>query len=127
MAKVTKIFRCSECSATFPKWQGQCTTCKEWNTLEEVAATASPSAVATHVARSGYAGAATGVSVEPVRLSDVKSSAYQRISTGFSEFDRLMGGGVVTASVNFLSGEPGAGKSTLLLQLCDHTSRHRSL
>ncbi|MGY2436949.1 ATPase domain-containing protein, partial [Escherichia coli] len=54
----------------------------------------------------------------------MKSSAYQRISTGFSEFDRLMGGGVVTASVNFLSGEPGAGKSTLLLQLCDHTSRH---
>lgn len=125
MAKLTKAFRCSECSTPFPKWQGQCTNCKEWNTLvEETVTNASPSAVATHVARSGYAGAATGVSVTPVRLSDVKSSTYQRIGTGFSEFDRLMGGGVVKASVNFLSGEPGAGKSTLLLQFCDHSSRN---
>lgn len=125
MKKPAVVFRCCECGAESPKWQGQCSSCKEWNTMteEKVVPAASAAKVATHVARSGYAGSATGSSVKALRLEEVSSTGYERIKTGLSEFDRLMGGGIVKDSVNFISGEPGAGKSTMLLQICNNVAR----
>ena len=88
---------------------GQCTSCGEWNTIKEVRL---GSASKERSSRSGYAGSQTEVKL----LSDVSLSQAERISTGISEFDRVLGGGIVTGSVVLLGGAPGAGKSTLLLQ-----------
>jgi len=116
VAKARSAFVCTECGADYSKWQGQCSNCREWNTLSEVrlggarpgAATASGSG-----SRGGYAGA---LSREVVDLSGVDLSEVPRFSTTFEEFDRVLGGGLVPGSAVLLGGHPGAGKSTLLLQ-----------
>lgn len=119
MSKNNVSYKCSECGADFPKWQGQCGECKEWNTLEEVKVTGKQ--IMAHVASSGYAGAATGANNRPVKIKDVdiNKQSFARIKSGLKELDRMMGGGIVVGSVVYISGSPGAGKSTLLLQICD--------
>ena len=117
MAKAPKrAFVCNECGADYPRWQGQCSACHAWNTITEVRLAASPT-VARNERLSGYAGSA-GVS-QVQKLSDISLEALPRFSTGFKEFDRVLGGGVVPGSAILIGGNPGAGKSTLLLQtLC---------
>ena len=96
--------------------QGQCSACHAWNTITEMRIAASPQ-VARNERLSGYAGNA-GVS-KVQKLSDISLEALPRFSTGFKEFDRVLGGGVVPGSAILIGGNPGAGKSTLLLQtLC---------
>lgn len=103
MAKKNLHYVCSDCGAGAPKWQGQCADCGAWNSLSEQSAPKS------------YAG--------EVALSDLKtltaagSETHQRYATGFSEFDRVLGGGLVPGSVVLIGGDPGVGKSTLLLQV----------
>ena len=111
MSKKNKIaFVCLECGADFPRWGGQCTSCGEWNTIKEVRLGA---AANERNSRSlGYAGSVSEVKF----LSDVSLVNAERIATGMSEFDRVLGGGIVTGSVVLIGGAPGAGKSTLLLQ-----------
>src|SRR6185436_2705332 len=109
----------TECGAEYPRWQGRCETCGEWNTLvEEI--------VAPKVAVSGgssrrIAGARSlaeggNVAATP-RLRDVHGSEAKRWKTGIDEFDFVLGGGIVPGSMILIGGEPGIGKSTLLLQV----------
>ncbi len=116
MAKSSNVYVCSNCAYESPKWAGQCPSCGEWGTLvEEIRETS----------KSSRRGAQ---SAEIRQLSDVKSLETKRISTGFSEFDRVLGGiegeqGFVSGEVILLSGEPGIGKSTLLLQVISNLSK----
>ena len=110
MVKKTKTaFVCEQCGADYPRWGGQCTSCGEWNTIKEVRLSTTGT---EHSSRAGYAGSRSEVKL----LSDVSLSQAERISTGISEFDRVLGGGIVKGSVVLIGGAPGAGKSTLLLQ-----------
>lgn len=114
MAKAAKrAFVCNECGADYPRWQGQCSACHAWNTITEVRLAAAPSSRNDRF--SGFAGDAKGVS-RVKKLSEISLEALPRFSTGFKEFDRVLGGGVVPGSAILIGGSPGAGKSTLLLQ-----------
>lgn len=111
MSKKNKTaFVCDQCGADFPRWGGQCTSCGEWNTIKEVRLGSTTNEHSNRV--TGYAGSRSEVKF----LSDVNLSQAKRIVTGISEFDRVLGGGIVRGSVVLIGGAPGAGKSTLLLQ-----------
>jgi len=108
--KIKTAFVCDQCGADFPRWGGQCTSCGEWNTIKEVRL---GSVASERNSRPiGYAGSLSEVK----RLSDVNLLQTERIFTDISEFDRVLGGGLVRGSVTLIGGAPGAGKSTLLLQ-----------
>lgn len=115
MAKSKNNFKCIECGSQFSKWQGQCTNCKEWNTLEEFQEHDS-----NHVAERGnvkntksYSGVSnTGIK----KLKDIDSVNYIRYKSDITELDKILDGGMVKGATQMISGEPGAGKSTLLLQ-----------
>jgi len=110
MRKKTKTaFVCEQCGADYPRWNGQCTSCGEWNTIKEIRLAP---ANEKRTVSTGYAGTRSEVQL----LSEVNLSQAQRISTDISEFDRVLGGGIVQGSVVLIGGAPGAGKSTLLLQ-----------
>ncbi|PPD47495.1 MAG: DNA repair protein RadA [Methylobacter sp.] len=108
--KIKTAFVCSECGADFPRWGGQCTSCGEWNTIKEVRLGTAANGRGNQAA--GYAGSLSEVKL----LSEVNLLQAERILTGISEFDRVLGGGIVLGSVVLIGGAPGAGKSTLLLQ-----------
>ena len=101
-------FVCQSCGNQFPKWIGRCPNCGGWNTLVEERVVAAPKGQ-SRLARARAARA-------PVALSEVPADAEERISTGISEFDRVLGGGVVRGSLVLLGGDPGIGKSSLLMQ-----------
>lgn len=103
MAKVRTAYVCGECGAHSVKWAGQCPECAAWNTLTE-----------TRIAAAPVAGAAT---VAAAALDSVVPDSDHRLATGFAEFDRVLGGGLVAGSVVLLGGDPGVGKSTLLQQV----------
>jgi DNA repair protein RadA/Sms len=120
MAKGTQIrFVCRNCGFESAKWLGKCPSCGEWGTLEETVKLPSPAKGLG--ARNGAAlGALVGRSV-PLRLTEVPSSdAEGRIQTGMSEFDRVLGGGIVRGALTLIGGDPGIGKSTLLTQVAGH-------
>lgn len=111
MSKVKTVYRCEQCGADHSKWAGQCTDCGEWNSLLEVRL----DNTTTHRAKpkvSGYAGQVSQITT----LNQVSISHESRLNTGISEFDRVLGGGLVTGSVVLIGGDPGIGKSTILLQ-----------
>ncbi|HTH93744.1 MAG TPA: DNA repair protein RadA [Rhodocyclaceae bacterium] len=112
MAKAAKtIYSCTECGATSPKWQGQCPGCGQWNTLvESIAETSTPGN------RFAVSYASLAGSGKLQSLSDIKPREEPRQATGISEFDRVLGGGLVAGGVVLIGGDPGIGKSTLLLQ-----------
>ncbi len=102
MAKVTVQFTCAECGTTSGRWLGKCPGCGAFGTLvEELHGSASETAQARPS--------------KPVPIGDVSVDEAARISTGVSELDRVLGGGLVPASLVLVGGEPGVGKSTLLL------------
>ena len=106
MTRVRTVHACTDCGTGHPKWTGQCSGCGAWNTLvEEVPA----ELVAT--------GPAPLAMSEVRLLHDIDALLAEPRSTGISELDRVLGGGIVPGSVTLLGGEPGIGKSTLLLQL----------
>ncbi len=119
MAKAKRLYGCTECGATFPKWAGQCTECGAWNTLVETrveSAATSP--------RTGWAGDQTNLRT----LAEVSVEEVLRFPTGSTELDRVLGGGLVDGSVVLIGGDPGIGKSTILLQtLCNIASRFAAL
>lgn len=115
MSKAKSVYLCQHCGAKHPKWSGQCSDCGEWNALVE----SRVEPVTPHRARpasGGYAGQAAAVT----RLDQVSVSRETRLSTGIGEFDRVLGGGLVTGSVVLIGGDPGIGKSTILLQTVTH-------
>jgi len=110
MAKTKTAYVCNDCGADFVRWQGQCTECGAWNTITEVRLAAPVKNSRT----GGYAGAAAA---QIIRLDQVDLQDVPRFSSGFIEFDRVLGGGIVPGSAILIGGSPGAGKSTLLLQI----------
>ncbi|WP_298286073.1 DNA repair protein RadA [Acidocella sp.] len=109
MAKPGKTYVCAACGALSPKWAGRCEACGEWNTLEEQAAPAALPGGMKPAARVG------GQKLDFVGLEGT-SPPPPRVATTIGEFDRVLGGGLVPASVVLVGGDPGIGKSTLLLQ-----------
>ena len=116
MAKAKRIFGCTECGATQPKWAGQCTDCGAWNTMVETLAESG----ARSDSRSGWAGG----QVQLKTLADVSIAEVPRFSTQSKELDRVLGGGLVDGSVVLLGGDPGIGKSTILLQTMCSLAQH---
>jgi DNA repair protein RadA/Sms len=121
MAKAKTIYRCTECGADYPKWQGRCDVCGEWNTLVEEMAAAKPSAAKAggstrRMGGSSSMGEGGSVALTP-KLREVSGSEARRWKTGIDEFDFVLGGGIVPGSMVLVGGEPGIGKSTLLLQV----------
>lgn len=99
---------CDACGHAFNKWSGQCGECQAWNTLEESRKINTSKASKLP---------SIGVANEVIPLANVDHAADARIATHISEFDRVLGGGIVRGSVVLLGGSPGIGKSTLLLQM----------
>ncbi|MEK7644097.1 MAG: DNA repair protein RadA [Patescibacteria group bacterium] len=107
MPKPQTIFTCSHCGAQYQKWVGRCLECGKWGTIEK-----------SEVLNSSTKDNQTELSPAPtVGLAEIQGKNLQRIPTGLSELDRVLGGGVVPGSLILLGGEPGIGKSTLALQL----------
>jgi len=116
--KARKTYVCTECGSEAAKWQGQCVSCKAWNSHKEIdIGFANVSSIAT-TRKSGFAGAVSGLQT----LSDVDVSETPRFSSGIAEFDRVLGGGFVKGSSILIGGHPGAGKSTILLQVLCHVA-----
>lgn len=119
MAKSNTIFVCSECGATSPRWLGRCPSCGKFNTMAEeivAPAAAAPKKAATHH------------TAHALPLSQVEYKSYERTPSGISEFDNVIGGGIVKGSLVLLGGDPGIGKSTILTQIAAHLSQaHRVL
>ena len=113
--KVKSAFYCSSCQAESSRWQGQCGTCKSWNTISEVEQIKSFSRSV-----SGYSGM---LETSICKLEDIDVTEEDRIDSGFIEFNRVLGGGVVKGSAVLIGGHPGAGKSTLLLQIACELSK----
>ncbi len=112
MAKPTTIFYCQNCGGQHPKWQGQCSSCKEWNTLvEEVIQKPDQKDWKTALVRE------VKRTPKPTKIADIQVSTESRLNTNNLELDRVLGGGLVPGSLTLLGGEPGIGKSTLLLQI----------
>ncbi|AJC17320.1 DNA repair protein RadA [Pandoraea anapnoica] len=115
MAKAKTVYICTECGGQTPKWAGQCPNCNGWNTLVESVAEASTGHRYQSLAKS-----------TPIRkLAEIEASDVPRFSSGVSEFDRVLGGGLVAGGVVLIGGDPGIGKSTLLLQSLAHLARER--
>ena len=108
MAKTKIEFVCRECGASHYQWAGQCLECKAWNTLEEV--------VISQVTSSRPESLKDLPSSKVQNLSEITTQNKERLSTGLSELDRTLGGGLVDGSVVLIGGDPGIGKSTLILQ-----------
>ncbi|MBN2158054.1 MAG: DNA repair protein RadA [Spirochaetes bacterium] len=106
MARNRKSYICKACGSDFPKWQGKCPVCGEWNTISE------------NEAPPGRTGAAPQADL--FQLSAVGRETVRRIQTGMGEFNLVCGGGVVPGSVILIGGEPGIGKSTLALQIAGY-------
>ena len=123
MARSKVAFVCSECGAEFPRWQGQCGECHEWNTISEIRMSTATAKSGSRL--SGYAGELSG---KVQTLADVALTEIPRFSSGFRELDRVLGGGIVPGSAILIGGHPGAGKSTLLLQtMCQLAARMPTL
>ena len=108
--KVKTRYQCNECGAVTLKWAGQCADCNSWNTLTEVVIEDKPP-----VSERFQSHAADPATIR--KLSEVDLVKQPRVSTGSAEFDRSLGGGLVSGSAVLLGGDPGIGKSTLLLQV----------
>ncbi len=113
MASLKSVYICTNCGSEYGKWFGRCPNCGEWNTLNEEVVAAKKKA-----APGGRTSASAVNSLASQPLDDVRFDDEQRYTTGISELDRVLGGGIVKGSVVLIGGEPGAGKSTLLLQMC---------
>lgn len=116
MAKKDRVlYVCSNCGAETTSWSGKCHACGEWNTLQEQLS------VKTVMARSG------GKKLTTQTVTSSLAKDHQRIPSGITEVDTVLGGGIVAGSINLIAGQPGIGKSTLLLQLAYEMSKKQTV
>ena len=111
MSKLKTTFFCQNCGAQYSKWQGQCNSCKEWNTIAEE--------IIQKEEKSNWKPSdipSKRVS-KPLKIKEIDSTQEVRMDTTDGELNRVLGGGIVPGSLILLGGEPGIGKSTLLLQI----------
>ena len=113
MAGKGTLFFCKECGHESAKWVGQCPACKQWNTMTEA-----PSAGKSSSRRTADHRPVSLRENKPVSISEVRTDEGERLLTGFSEMDRVLGRGAVKGSLVLTGGDPGIGKSTLILQMC---------
>ncbi len=118
MVKIKKNYSCTECGSEVSKWAGQCGDCGAWNSLSEIA-----SAIPMRKGGGQATGYSGSTSQNVQYLKNITPSEQSRISTGISEFDRVLGGGLVAGSVVLLGGNPGIGKSTLLVQALSYLQK----
>lgn len=111
MPKIKTSFFCQNCGTSYSKWQGQCYTCKEWNTIAEE--------IIQKEEKVAWKNSEKEISkpTKPLRIKEIDSSQEIRLNTTDNELNRVLGGGLVPGSLTLLGGEPGIGKSTLLLQI----------
>ncbi len=109
MAKLRSKYVCQSCAYESPRWVGRCPNCNEWNSFVEELAQKVPSRKLTR-----------DTTIKALPLSEVDTVDDQRIVSSITEFDRVLGGGIVLGSVVLLGGDPGVGKSTLMMQLASH-------
>jgi len=114
MARVSTNYRCTECGWSSIKWVGRCGECQAWGSVVDSADLAGPSRALNPVVVSDARGA------RPITEIGAESVAYW--PSGISEFDRVLGGGIVPGAAILLSGEPGVGKSTLLLEVASRAA-----
>ena len=108
--KTRSSFVCQQCGYDTPQWYGKCPECGSWNSLVETVKE-------TTGIKNSELGIKNGREITPQKLSEVKHIEKNRLKSGFTEFDRVVGGGIVPGSVTLLAGDPGIGKSTLLLHV----------
>lgn len=113
MAKKKTTFFCTECGVESAKWNGKCSSCGAWNTIKEINITVKPN---QRESFSPKGGGIMGTSA-PTKISEIQRERFKRIDVGYTEVNRVLGGGIVPGSLILLGGEPGIGKSTLALQL----------
>ncbi len=111
MSKIKTSFFCQNCGAQYAKWQGQCNSCKEWNTIVEE--------VIQKEEKASWKPTSSEVkkAAKPLRITEIDTTQEIRMDTTDGELNRVLGGGIVPGSLILLGGEPGIGKSTLLLQI----------
>jgi DNA repair protein RadA/Sms len=119
MSKTKTVFICQNCGAESPKWIGKCPSCREWNTYHEEVVSISPSKEKIYLPGKEKK--------KPELLDNIRSDEHKRQTTGITELDRILGGGMVPGSVILLGGEPGVGKSTIALQFALAFSENRVL
>ena len=113
MAKIRKIFICSSCAATSPKWIGKCPSCSKWNTYEEDII----SKPTKQEEKKKLWAKKDSATKKPIQLTEIKPGTKPRLITTDAELNRVLGGGIVSGSIILIGGQPGIGKSTLLLQV----------
>lgn len=117
MSKTKTIFVCQNCGAQAPRWIGKCPSCESWNSYVEESTVVHAPSEKTRIQL------ASVTSTAPVLLKEISVHQEQRLLTAIGEFDRVVGGGLVPASVTLIGGDPGIGKSTLVLQAAAALSR----
>ena len=111
MSKLKTTFFCQNCGTQYAKWQGQCNSCKEWNTIAEE--------IIQKEEKTSWKPTTSEVKrvSKPLKIKEIDSAEEVRMDSTDGEFNRVLGGGIVPGSLILLGGEPGIGKSTLLLQI----------
>jgi len=115
MGKVRSKYVCQSCAYESARWIGKCPNCGEWNSFVEEIAEARPKRRHASLIKSAST---------PVSITDVDPVPEPRISSRISEFDRVLGGGIVPGSVVLVGGDPGIGKSTLMMQMASLLTTH---
>ena len=138
MAKSSSVFVCTSCGAQTRQFFGRCASCGSWNTLVEQLQASEPAAdrrrrrpvLQAHDGRDGLEEGGAPAEGQPKRSEPIQSVGerpLQRLASGYGEFDRVLGGGLVPGSLVLLGGDPGIGKSTLLLQSCRSMAERTSV
>ena len=111
MSKLKTTFFCQNCGTQYPKWQGQCNACKQWNTIAEE--------IIQKEEKTSWKPTTSEVKrvSKPLKIKEIDSTQEVRMDSTDGELNRVLGGGIVPGSLILLGGEPGIGKSTLLLQI----------
>ena len=125
MAKKNVSYVCTECGWSGGKWYGRCSECGQWGTIEEFHEAPAPAGSRTpapgRTSRTAVSLPNVQSAAQPITAIDTDS--VNRLGTGFEEFDRVLGGGIVPGSVVLIAGEPGIGKSTLLLETAGNIAK----